>query len=185
VVWRVKTEYVQSRPIQEIRHRYFGTNIASWNSTTPIAAASWVPYQTASFVTPPFGDFCSGHSYFSRAFAQCMSRWFGNAVPASEVATSKAELVNFAPLFNSLASPTVPFSLHTIHLLQGCSEIQPGTVPLADMALTFTTWQQLASEVGMSRLYGGIHCITAHTASVALSNALYPMLQEQWDIAME
>lgn len=181
VVWHIKSHFMQSRPIQEIRHAYYGSTIPSWSGE--IAAETWVPYQTSSFVTPPFGDFCSGHSYFSQTFAQCMTRWFGATVPTVSVDVVKTELIQFAPLFIPTTQDVIPWQYLSFQLATGSSEIQPGAVPSETTTLAFSTWTQLAQEVGMSRLYGGIHCITAHQASVAVSNALYPMLQTAWDLA--
>lgn len=180
VVWAIKSHYMQSRPIQEIRHMYYGSEVASWNGV--VAAEAWVPYQTSSFVSPPFADFCSGHSYFSQTFAQCMTRWFGTAVPPLSVDVSKTQLTRFAPLFAGNAEITA-WQYLSFQVAAGSSEIEPGSVPSVGTTLAFGTWAELAQEVGMSRLYGGIHCITAHQASVAVSNALYPLLRAAWGIA--
>lgn len=183
VIWSVKTHYTQSRPIQEIRHRYYGTSILSWNSASAIAGESWIPYQMDNFVTPPFADFSSGHSYFSRTFAQCMTYWFGNDIPALPVLPiSKNQLQHLSPLFNNLQTSELELPYATFVVGAGYSEIQPGVVPTSTVTLSFTTWNELATQVGMSRLYGGIHCISAHNGSVAVSNALYPVLQSRWQI---
>lgn len=183
VIWSIKTAFKQSRPIQEIRHRYFGTTIPSWNSALPIAAESWVPYQLDTFVTPPFADFSSGHSYFSRTFAQCMAYWYGSAIPAMPVmAVSKQQLQHLSPLFNNLQTTELELPYATFVVGAGYSEIQPGVVPASSVTLSFTGWDELATQVGMSRLYGGIHCISAHEGSVAVANALYPLLQSRWGI---
>jgi hypothetical protein len=182
VIWGVKSQYVQSRPIQEIRHRYFGTAISSWNSSSPIPAATWVPYQMSNFVTPPFGDFSSGHSYFSQCFANCMTYWFGATIPSVATTTVDAsQLLHFSPLFHSAPLLSLlPYA--TFYVTPGSSEVQPGEVPAAAVVLNFPTWAALSHEVGMSRLYGGIHCISAHNASVAVANALYPVVHAAWGV---
>ena len=38
-----------------------------------IRAVEWVPYQRATFVTPPFAGYVSGHSTFSRAAAEVLT----------------------------------------------------------------------------------------------------------------
>jgi membrane-associated phospholipid phosphatase len=183
VVWHVKSTFKQSRPIQEIRWRYFDVFINTWSSPTPIAGQDWVPYQVNSFVTPPFADFSSGHSYFSQAFALCMTRWFGESIPALPPADlAKSELLHMAPLFAHAPETLTDVQYATFIIPPGSSEIQPDVVPAATTTLSYSTWAQLATDVGMSRLYGGIHCITAHTASAALADALYPLLQTKWQI---
>ena len=44
-----------------------------------ILAVDWVPYQRSTFVTPGFAGYPSGHSTFSRAAAQVMTAFTGNA----------------------------------------------------------------------------------------------------------
>ena len=55
VTWRLKTAYMEDRPIQEIRRRFTGQSVVSWNGT--VDGAQWIPYQERNFVTPPFADF--------------------------------------------------------------------------------------------------------------------------------
>jgi len=181
VIWDIKTTYVQARPIQEIRHRYYGTSISSWNSAAPIAAESWVPYQMSNFVTPPFADFSSGHSYFSQVFANCMTYWLGPVIPpVPPIAVPQEQLDALSPVLHASGTASHPYATFVVH--PGASEIQPSLVPATPTTLTFTTWSSLAHQIGMSRLYGGIHCISAHNASVAVANALYPVLQSAWGI---
>lgn len=59
VTWMLKKQHMEARPIQEIRRRYNGADIVSWNGS--IKGDQWVPYQEDNFVTPPFADFPSGH----------------------------------------------------------------------------------------------------------------------------
>ena len=45
-----------------------------------IRAVDWVPYQRSTFVTPAFAGYPSGHSTFSRAAAEVMTAFTGDAV---------------------------------------------------------------------------------------------------------
>lgn len=187
MIWDIKTAYKQCRPIQEIRHRYFGTNIASWNGT--VAAGSWVPYQMPNFVTPPFADFSSGHSYFSQAFANVMSYWFGptidaDALPIVTKPISQATLKQVSPIFVN-APEVSELKFGEFIVPSGGSEIQPDVVPAQPLTFTYNTWASMAAQVGVSRLYGGIHCWSAHNASVAVANALYPVVKQDWDIQLQ
>ena len=44
------------------------------SETDWILAQNWMPYQQATFVTPAFAGFVSGHSAFSRAAAEILTR---------------------------------------------------------------------------------------------------------------
>ena len=44
-----------------------------------IRAERWWPYQRPSFVTPPFAGYVSGHSTFSRAAAEVLTRLTGSS----------------------------------------------------------------------------------------------------------
>ena len=43
-----------------------------------ILAENWWPYQRPTFVTPPFPGYISGHSTYSRAAAEVLTRLTGN-----------------------------------------------------------------------------------------------------------
>ena len=40
--------------------------------------SQWMPYQPASFPTPPFPDYVSGHSTYSAAAARILALWTGS-----------------------------------------------------------------------------------------------------------
>ena len=64
----------------------------------------------------------------------------------------------------------------------GSSLVQPGVVPAQPTTITFTSWSDLAESAGISRQYGGIHAISAHTGSLAIMAGLYPMIQAYWGL---
>jgi hypothetical protein len=167
VTWRLKAANMEARPIQEIRRRYAGTQIASWNGT--VDGSKWIPYQMANFVTPPFADFPSGHSQFSTAFSLTMTKWFGPNIIASNTYYDKQTLLS--PIFSSNATQTYG----TFTIGAGKSEIQPGIVPAAPLTLSFSTWDDMSSGTygaGKSRLYGGIHCTTANISSQTIADEI-------------
>jgi membrane-associated phospholipid phosphatase len=179
LVWGLKKANMQARPIQEIRRDYRGQTLQSWDGST-IAGEAWVPYQASNFVTPPFADFPSGHSAYSRSFANVMTRWFGASIPSLPI-RSQSDLYLLSPLFTG-STEELRFGSWTVP--QGTSEVQPGVVPAADITLTWTSWQDLAESAGVSRQYGGIHCASAHTGGVALANALSTELVPAWNITV-
>jgi hypothetical protein len=94
-----------------------------------IRAVEWVPYQLASFVTPSFAGYVSGHSAFSRAAAALLTEFTGS------------------PYFpGGMSSWTVPAG--SLHFEAGPSE---------DVELQWATYADAADQAGISRLYGGIH----------------------------
>jgi len=94
-----------------------------------IRAVDWVPYQRATFVTPAFPGYVSGHSTFSRAAAEVLAAFTGS------------------PFFpGGLSESTIPAGglLH-----------ERG--PTADVTLQWATYFDAADQAGLSRLYMGIH----------------------------
>jgi hypothetical protein len=95
-----------------------------------IRAVDWMPYQSPSFVTPPFAGYVSGHSTFSRAGAEVLTAFTG--------------------------SPFFPGGLGEFVAPQGeFLEFEDG--PSETVKLTWATYYDAADEAGISRLYGGIH----------------------------
>jgi hypothetical protein len=167
---------MEDRPIQEFRRRYTAETLTKYDGTS-ISGSLWVPYQETNFVTPPFADFPSGHSTFSQSFANVMSVWFGNTIPTNDIVMSDLNLLS--PMFsgtyvNKLTNITVPAR---------SSKIQTSVVPATDINLTWTTWQDIADSAGVSRQYGGIHCVSAHSGGQSVANSLFPLITSSWAIS--
>jgi hypothetical protein len=175
ITWRLKAAHMESRPIQEIRRVYNGQNIQSWNGV--IDGAQWIPYQAANFITPPFADFPSGHSHFSKAFALTMNKWFG-AGNFTKNSVFYDGLTLISPLFRDNSVRT----FGDFNILNGMSEIQPGIVPTNELTLSYNNWDDIANAAGLSRLYGGIHCITAHTSSQSVAISVDAKINTAWNI---
>ena len=94
-----------------------------------IRAADWVPYQRASFVSPAFAGYVSGHSGFSRAAAEVLTELTG--------------------------SPYFPGGLATHTVEPGGLLHEAG--PTQTVTLQWATYRDAADQAGISRLYGGIH----------------------------
>ncbi len=98
---------------------------------TWIRAAEWIPYQLPSFVTPAFPGYVSGHSTFSRAAAEVLTRMTGSAFfPGGE-------------------------SGFTIE--PGWLKFESG--PSTPIELTWATYYDASDQAGQSRLWGGIHIV--------------------------
>jgi len=109
--------------------------IRAWRGRAGVGwglGVDWVPYQRATFVTPAFPGFVSGHSTFSRAAAEVMTGITGSAYfPGG--------------LFEQTFEP-------------GYLKFEAG--PMAAVTLQAATYYDAADQAGISRIYGGIH-ITA------------------------
>ena len=100
------------------------TSGAAW-----ILGTRWVPYQKATFVTPAFPGFVSGHSTFSRSAAEVLAAYTGSKYfPGGELEQT------FSP---------------------GYLTFEHG--PSKPIALRWASYYDAADQAGISRLYGGIH----------------------------
>jgi hypothetical protein len=130
--WDAKRAYGSVRPITAVRELYRGRTVLAWGGpgrgTRAVRGEDWLPYQPATVVTPPFGEYVSGHSTFSAA--------------AAEVLASVTGSQRFG------YSVTIP--------ARG-SMIEPGVTPARPVTLTFRTFADAADQAGRSRRHGGIH----------------------------
>lgn len=95
-----------------------------------ILAENWMPYQRATFVTPAFPGYVSGHSTFSRAAAEVLTRMTGSAYFPGGLGSFTASANEYL-------------------------EFEEG--PTTDVVLQWATYYDAADQAGISRLYGGIH----------------------------
>ena len=95
-----------------------------------IRALTWVPYQKATFVTPAFPGYTSGHSTFSRAGAEVLTAFRGSAF--------------FPGGLGEFLAPQNAFLKFELG-------------PSETVVLQWATYYDAADEAGLSRLYGGIH----------------------------
>ncbi len=95
-----------------------------------IRAKEWLPYQLETFVSPAFPGYISGHSTFSSAAAEVLTRMTGSA---------------FFP--GGLGQKQFPQN--------GFLTFEKG--PSQPVTLQWATYYDAADQAGLSRLYGGIH----------------------------
>ena len=176
VTWMLKKAFMEARPIQEIRRRYAGQDIQSWNGV--VKGDQWIPYQEANFVTPPFADFPSGHSHFGRAFALTMNKWFGSAIQKNSIVYDK--LYVMSPMFGE--NQTNTFGTFTIPV--GKSATEPGIVPRTSVELSWSTWDEISESSGVSRFYGGIHAVTAHVTSKTVAETVDGYINSAWNFTV-
>lgn len=177
LIWGLKKQYMQARPIQEIRAAYRGQSIKNGFGES-VFGESWTPFQESYFVTPPFADFPSGHSGFSQVFADVMTKWFGARIPETDPIDG-VDLSLLSPVLAGVQSLSFPM----FRMPAGSSQIQPdGITPSQDILLSWNRWQDMADSAGLSRKYGGIHATSAHTGSQALGRRLHTKIKERWGI---
>jgi hypothetical protein len=145
--WDAKRAFDFVRPITAIRHLFGGRQIRAWGGpykgTANVDGAAWRPYQPATFVTPPFAEYVSGHSTFSAAAAEVLKRF------------TRSDTFG--------VSVTIP---------PGSSRIEPGRTPAAEVVLAWDTFSAAADQAGLSRRYGGIHFEDGDLAGRALGRAV-------------
>lgn len=95
-----------------------------------ILASNWVPYQRPSFVSPPFAGYVSGHTTFSRAAAEVLTAYTGDAYFPGGLGTFIAEQDDYLVFENG---------------------------PSVDVELQWATYRDAANESALSRIWGGIH----------------------------
>jgi hypothetical protein len=131
--WDAKRAYDSVRPITAVRYLFGGHTITGYGAPGPAAGlrkidgAIWMPFQAATFPTPPFPEYVSGHSTFSAAAAEVLARFTGSDSYGGEY-----------------VKPA------------GSMAIEPG-MPTHDIKLGWTTFSTAAEQAGISRVYGGIH----------------------------
>jgi hypothetical protein len=129
--WGNKRVFDYVRPITAIRSLFRGQKVSAWGGpgkgTQMIDGETWFPYHPATFPTPPFSEYVSGHSTFGAAGAEIMKRFTGSDDFGAS-ATFKAGTSGFEP-----------------------------NVPATDLTLTWKTFTDAADAWGISRRYGGLH----------------------------
>jgi PAP2 superfamily len=80
--WEAKRYYDSSRPWTLVHHYYKGQEIKGWagpgKGIASLQGEKWHPYSPASFVTPPFPGYVSGHSCVSAGCAKTLELFTGS-----------------------------------------------------------------------------------------------------------
>lgn len=95
-----------------------------------VLGTSWVPYQRATFVTPAFQGYISGHSTFSRSAAEVLAAMTGS---------------EYFP--GGLFEYTAKKNAYLVHEMG----------PTEDITLQWASYFDAADQSGRSRIWGGIH----------------------------
>ena len=95
-----------------------------------ILAENWWPYQRPSFVTPPFAGYVSGHSTYSRAAAELLTDFTGDAYFPGGMSGFEIERNEFLVFEEG---------------------------PSVNMTLQWATYRDASDQCSLSRIWGGIH----------------------------
>jgi hypothetical protein len=174
VTWKIKKEFMQSRPIQDIRQGISNMEniylsdayFMDPNNPPTNPKNEYMPYQKSNFVTPPFPDYTSGHSAFSSSAATCIKALFNNTQPFE---------ISFVPFSEKHKKYIAPFlektddicTIYNINVKNKTSNMNP-LIPNCNISLLFNTWDEIAYYSGMSRLYGGIHTASSNVVGIQL-----------------
>ena len=122
-----------------------------------IPAMNWLPYQRDTFVTPAFASYVSGHSCFSRAGAEIMTKMTG--------------------------SPYFPGGFKEYLIPKGSLEFEYG--PTEDVKLQWASYYDASDEAGVSRLWGGIHVSADDLPGRVMGSRVglraYELAKKYWD----
>jgi hypothetical protein len=147
--WDAKRAYDYVRPATAIPYLYAGEQVRAWLGPDKgiglIEGKDWRPYQAATFVTPPFAEYVSGHSAFSAAAAEILTRYSGSA-----------------DMYDGTTRLGRDYDGDGTEDTFGQHVATPGTLqfehgPASPVVLRWSTFRDAADEAGRSRLYGGIH----------------------------
>lgn len=174
--WEAKRFYQFIRPISAIRHAYYGKNISAWagsnKGTQTMLGQNWQPYQSATFVTPPFPEYVSGHSTFSASAAEVLTAFSGR--------NSYYDGQTVLPTDDDHDGQADRMGEYRAQIFSNNFEKSPTAL----IVLRWNTLQEAADEAGISRLYGGIHFqdgdLRAREMGKKIGNNAFTYAQSLW-----
>jgi hypothetical protein len=156
--WDAKRCYDSSRPWTLVRHCYAGKEIVGFlgpcQGFGKIPAERWHPYSPATFVTPPFPGYVSGHSTVSGGCAKLLELFTGNDRYGA-IARCEAGI---------LTEPECGTSF-----MQARDGVEPQGIPSSRaIELELPTFSATAEMAGISRVLGGYHIQADNLEGLAL-----------------
>jgi hypothetical protein len=133
------------------------TPAANQNPVRWMLARDWLPFQRKTFNTPAFPGYVSGHSTFSRAAAEVLTKFTG--------------------------TPNFPGGYHSHTFPANSMQIDRG--PSAAVKLGWTTYFDAADQAGQSRRWGGIHVAPddfhGRIIGAEIGKTAYALASSYWD----
>ena len=175
--WEAKRVYDYIRPVTAIKFKYAGQTVQAWGGpdqgTQAIDGSDWRPYQDVTFVTPPFPEFTSGHSGFSRASAEVLTAFTGSS-QFFDGTTTTGQDVNGDGKEDLLGE-------HIQVARTNLFEFSPAR----EVVLRWHTFYDAADEAGISRIYGGIHIQDGNIRGLELGEKVgqqaYRLAEKYWN----
>lgn len=177
--WDSKRYYDSSRPWTLIRVLYEGQEIQGWagpgQGVKTIPAEQWHPYSPASFVTPPFPGYVSGHSCASGAAAEALKLFTGS------------DRCNFVEHRQAGELTEKGYTCREMQQIDGrpLAEILGDEHATCDILLPIPTFSGAAEMAGISRVMGGYHIQADNIAGLQLGRDVarytWPKYQKYFD----
>jgi hypothetical protein len=160
--WDTKRAYDSSRPWTLVRVLYQGQQVRGWlgpgRGVGTLPAEQWAPYSPASFVTPPFPGYVSGHSTVSGAASKVLALFTGSDVFDDEDARRAGTL-------------TEPGARHAaMQSVDG--KASSADEQACDVRLALPTFSATAELAGWSRVLGGYHIQSDNLEGLKLGRAV-------------
>jgi hypothetical protein len=172
--WAAKAATRSARPLTGIQCRKANQTLQAWRGpyigNGPRPGSQWQPFQLLSFVTPPFPGYVSGHSTFSAAAAEVLTRYLGGDYGGPSCARLAAGGSTIEPKVADPAAPGYAAGLTDAPAADGGRG--RGYSPSTDVVLCWGTFTDAAQQSGVSRLYGGIHVQKDNADGLALGKAV-------------
>jgi hypothetical protein len=156
--WEAKRFYDSSRPWMLVRHYYAGQELTGWKGpgkgVASVRAQDWHPYSPATFITPPFPGYVSGHSTVSAACAKVLELFTG----------SDTFGVTEKRIAGSLTEEGFPCEA----LQQRDGKVERKLAQGCEVSLKLPTFTATAEMAGISRVMGGYHIQADNVAGLEL-----------------
>ena len=156
--WDTKRHYDSSRPWSLVRYYYAGKMVKGWagpgKGVVDLPAEEWHPYSPATFVTPPFPGYTSGHATVSGACAKTLELFTGSD-RFNEIEERHA---------GSLTEPG--FKCSQIQMVNGKMTVEQGAT--CEAVLRLPTFSEVSEMAALSRLMGGYHIRTDNEVGVVM-----------------
>jgi hypothetical protein len=174
--WETKRHYDSSRPWTLVRYYYKGKTVKNWGGpgkgVIDVPAEEWRPYSPATFVTPPFPGYTSGHATVSGAGAKMLELFTGSD-RFGDVEKRKA---------GALTEPG--FECRVIMMRDG--KLPPGHEKMScNVALALPTFTATGEMAAVSRLWGGYHIRTDNETGLIVGRKIakyeWPKIQAYFD----
>lgn len=145
--WEEKYRHDSSRPYWYVRHFYKGQKIMAYagpcEGFAELAAEEWHPYSPASFVTPPFPGYPSGHATVSGACAKLLELFSGS---------DRCEIIAERVAGDLTEANCTSFEM------QAVEGVAPKGIPDSKKVRLFLpTFSSVSKMAAESRLLGGYH----------------------------